>query len=167
MRIPEIDESTRPGETPSQLVRRLAETKARRIAENKNGAIVIGSDQVAILDSEILGKPGNHERAREQLLRISGNCIKFVTGLSVLNTDSGSMQTDHVPYTVYFRILTNEEVDNYLRQEQPYHCAGSFKSEHLGISLLSRMEGDDPTALIGLPLIRLAEMLRNEGIPIP
>ncbi len=164
---PEIDESARPGETPSQLVRRLAETKARRIAENKNGAIVIGSDQVAILDSEILGKPGNHERAREQLLRISGKCIKFVTGLSVLNTDSGSMQTDHVLYTVYFRMLTDEEVDNYLRQEQPYHCAGSFKSEHLGISLLSRMEGDDPTALIGLPLIRLAEMLRNEGIPIP
>ena len=164
---PEIDESPRKGETPSQLVTRLAETKARKIANNRNNAIVIGSDQVALLGPDILGKPGNHERAREQLARIRGKCIEFVTGLCVLNTASGSIQADYVPYAVYFRVLTDDEIENYLRKEQPYHCAGSFKSEQLGISLVSRMEGGDPTALIGLPLIRLAEMLRKEGIPVP
>jgi len=146
---------------------RLAETKARKIASKRKGTIIIGSDQVAVLGTEILGKPGNHERAREQLNQINGKSIKFITGLSVLNTDNDTVQTDHVRYTIHFRALTDEEIENYLRREQPYHCAGSFKSEKLGISLVSRMEGEDPTALIGLPLIRLGEMLRNEGISIP
>lgn len=164
---PDIDELPGRGEKPEQLVTRLAEAKARKIAAKTKDAIIIGSDQVAVLEGEIMGKPGSHMRAREQLHRISGKCIEFITGLSVLNTTSGAIQTDYVPYKVYFRILTVDEIENYLRKEQPYNCAGSFKSERLGISLVSKMEGEDQTALVGLPLIRLTEMLREEGVPLP
>ncbi len=165
--IPSIDESQVTDETPEQLVQRLAQAKASRIAGNHEDAIVIGSDQVATLNNEILLKPGSHDKAKAQLERLSNQCVRFITGLCVINTLTQTTQLDFIPYLVRFRSLDNHEIERYLQKEQPYDCAGSFKSEGLGVSLLARMEGDDPTALIGLPLIRLSEMLRQEGIALP
>jgi MAF protein len=163
---PDADETSRPDETPEALVLRLAEMKARAVGANHNG-LIIGSDQVASTGADILGKPGSHEKAAAQLAFLSGKRVSFYTGLCLLNSASGNMQLDMVPFHVQFRTLADAQISRYLHAEQPYNCAGSFKSEGLGITLFERMEGDDPTALIGLPLIRLTSMLANAGVVLP
>lgn len=163
---PGIDESRRQDENAAALVRRLAAAKARAIGASHKG-LIIGSDQVATVGDDILGKPGTHERAMEQLRQLSGQTVTFLTGLCLLNSDTGFTQLDVIPFRVCFRQLDDARIDRYLHQDQPYNCAGSFKSEGLGITLFERMEGDDPTALIGLPLIRLTGMLASAGIILP
>ena len=163
---PDIDESAHPGETPAELVRRLSEAKARAIGASRQG-LIIGSDQVATTGDDILGKPGSHEKAVEQLQYLSGKSVCFYTGLCLLNTETDNARLEVVPYTVLFRRLDDSQIENYLRADKPYNCAGSFKSEGLGITLFERMEGDDPSALIGLPLIKLTTMLREAGIVLP
>jgi len=163
---PEVDESILVDEIPEQLVARLAEAKARAVGEQVSHALVIGSDQIAIVDGQILGKPGNHENAVKQLRRASGKRVSFLTGLCVYNTESKRAQIDVVPFYVIFRQLSDSQIENYLQKEQPYDCAGSFKSEGLGIALFERLEGDDPNTLVGLPLIRLIRMLESEGFPV-
>jgi MAF protein len=160
---PEVDETPLAGESPSRLVERLSIAKAQAVAAHLKQGLVIGSDQVAVIDNEILGKPGNHENAVAQLLRASGRTVTFLTGLALVNAASGSIQAEVVPFKVVFRKLSLEQIDNYLNAEQPYNCAGSFKSEGLGIALFERLDGDDPNTLIGLPLIRLIHMLEKEG----
>ena len=160
---PEVDETPQTGETPSQLVERLSIAKAQAVAAHLKQGLVIGSDQVAVIDDDILGKPGNHENAVAQLQRAAGKTVTFLTGLALVNAASGSIQAEVVPFKVVFRQLTREQIENYLNVEQPYNCAGSFKSEGLGIALFERLEGDDPNTLIGLPLIRLIRMLEKEG----
>ncbi len=164
---PVIDETALDGENAIALVMRLSEAKARKVAKSYPAAIVIGSDQVALLNNQILVKPGNHDKARQQLEQACGKNVIFNTGLCVFNATTGSVQIDCIPYSVKFRSLDVNEIERYLEKEKPYDCAGSFKSEGLGASLLEKMSGDDPTALIGLPLIRLSQMLRNEGIALP
>ena len=164
---PEIDESQDKGETPEQLVTRLAQQKARAVAHNHPDALIIGSDQVATIEGRILGKPGDRENAIEQLMLASGKRVAFYTGLCLLNSASGHIQCCCEPFYVHFRQLGQKQIERYLDIEQPYICAGSFKSEGLGIALFSKLEGDDPNALIGLPLIRLVAMLENEGISVP
>lgn len=163
---PDVDESPLLNEAPEHLVRRLAEAKARAVAKYYPEALIIGSDQVAVIEGRILGKPGSHERAVAQLRMASGKRLEFLTGLCLLNSHTGAVQVDIVPFAVLFRPLSNEQIDSYLRREQPYHCAGAFKSEALGIALCERFEGDDPTTLIGLPLIRLTRMLEQQGAVI-
>ena len=163
---PDVDESALANETAAALVRRLSESKARAVAASHQG-LIIGSDQVATTDSGILGKPGTHERAFEQLRNLSGKRVTFQTGLCLLNTGTDRALLDVIPYTVKFRELGDKQIERYLRHDQPYHCAGSFKSEGLGIALFEYMEGSDPTALIGLPLIRLTRMLAQSGIDLP
>ncbi len=141
--------------------------KAAAIAPKHPDSLMIGSDQIAIADNEILTKPGNHKNAREQLKKLSNKSIIFLTGLCIINTVSNEIQKDCISYIVHFRELIEDEIERYLRRETPYDCAGSFKSEGYGISLIQKMEGDDPTSLIGLPLIRLSEMLRNNNLKIP
>ena len=160
---PDVDERPHPGESPSELVRRLAEAKARAVAENHPDALIIGSDQVACLDDAILGKPGDHQTAMAQLERASGRCVLFQTGLCLLDARSGQAQTLVEPFQVHFRVLSRARIQGYLERERPYDCAGSFKSEGLGIALFERLEGDDPNALIGLPLIRLIPLLEAAG----
>ena len=164
---PDVDESQLEGESPTDLVLRLAEIKAAAIAPAHPEALIIGSDQVAVADGEILSKPGNHENAVVQLKKVSGKSIVFLTGLCLINTVNNKSQKDCISYIVHFRDLTEDEIERYLLLEKPYDCAGAFKSEAYGVALMQRMEGDDPTSLIGLPLIRLSEMLRNEGLNIP
>lgn len=164
---PDIDESPLPGETAEQLVRRLAEHKARALAEHYPGHLIIGSDQAAVLGRDILGKPHTFERAKLQLQAASGSKVTFLTGLALLNSETGTIQTDCVPFTVHFRTLDEARIERYLKAEQPFDCAGSFKAEGLGISLFRSTEGEDVTSLVGLPLIRLVDMLLNEGIDIP
>ena len=164
---PHVDETPLPGEAPAALAQRLALAKARAVAAQRPDAIVIGSDQVADLDGEPLGKPGNHERAVAQLRRMSGKTVKFQTALAVVCADSGFAQTDLAVVRVVFRDLDDAAIERYLRAEQPYDCAGSAKSEGLGIALLERIDNDDPTALIGLPLIRTARLLRAAGRVLP
>jgi MAF protein len=164
---PEVDESQLPDEPPETLVSRLAEAKADAVGDAHPAALVIGSDQVACLDGRILGKPGNRENARCQLRDASGRRVSFYTGLCLLNTASGRKQLACEPFHVQFRRLSDAQIERYLEREQPYNCAGSFKSEGLGITLFERLEGDDPNALIGLPLIRLVTMLGSEGIELP
>ena len=164
---PDIDERHRPGESPEQLVCRLAAQKARVLAPRHPAHLIIGSDQVAVLDGQIIGKPHDFTRARHQLLAASGRSVTFLTGLCVLNSRDNRLQVDHVPFTVHFRDLDEARIERYLHAEQPYDCAGSFKAEGLGISLFRRTEGSDSTSLIGLPLIRLIDMLLVEGIQIP
>ena len=166
IRAPDIDETPQPGETVAALVARLAEQKARAVTRNETSVLVIGSDQAATLDGEIIGKPGDHPRAVAQLQRASGRVVIFYTGLCLLDCASGYCQVAVEPFRVVFRTLTAEMIENYLRREQPYHCAGSFKSEGLGIALFERLEGDDPTSLIGLPLIRLTRMLEAIGVTV-
>ena len=163
---PDVDESRRENESAIALVKRLSEAKARAIGASQQG-LVIGSDQVATLGETVLGKPGSHERAMEQLRQLSGQSVIFQTGLCLLDSETNMLQLDVVPFTVHFRELDDAQIDRYLRQDQPYTCAGSFKSEGLGITLFERMEGDDPSALIGLPLIRLTAMLGNAGVSLP
>jgi septum formation protein len=165
-RPPDIDEAAQAGESADHLVRRLAEAKARHVAHSHGPALVIGSDQVAVLNGRIIGKPGDHAQATAQLLAASGRRLSFLTGLCVVNGAADHAQVDVVPTTVVFRELAETEIDAYLRHERPYDCAGAFKSEGLGIALLAAIESDDPTALIGLPLIRLCEMLRAEGVDV-
>lgn len=163
---PEVDESRLDGESAEQLVRRLAEAKARSVAISRPGALVIGSDQVAVLEDRILGKPGSRERAVEQLTASAGKQVDFLTGLCVADSTSGETQVDVVPYSVVFRPLSQVQIDAYVAREEPYNAAGSFKSEGLGIALFERMAGHDPTALVGLPLIRLVSMLQTAGMEI-
>lgn len=163
---PDVDETRLPGEDAPVLVGRLAEWKARRVAGKEPTALVIGSDQVAVLGDKILGKPGDHPRAVEQLQQASGCRVIFYTGLCLLDGASGQCQVTVEPFQVVFRTLTVEMIEHYLHREQPYHCAGSFKSEGLGIALFERLEGDDPTSLIGLPLIRLVRMLEAVGVAV-
>ncbi len=164
---PNIDEQYIEGETIEDYVERLAETKAGHVAARHSNAIVIGSDQALECDGKILGKPGNHENAKEQLMAMSNKTLSFYTGLCVINSSTDKREKDVIIYRVSFRKLREQEIENYLLKEQPYDCAGSFMSEKLGVSLMSKMKGEDPTALIGLPLIRLCEMLRNQGIKLP
>lgn len=165
---PSIDESRQEGEAAIDLVKRLAEEKARALATDHPDHLIIGSDQVAVLGSgEILGKPHDLPRAQQQLRAASGSSVTFLTGLALLNTCTGRCQVDCVPFTVHFRPLSDEQILRYLQREQPFDCAGSFKSEDLGISLFRSTEGEDATSLIGLPLIRLVDMLLSEGIEVP
>lgn len=164
---PDIDESRLRDEPAEALVRRLAAAKARALAATHPAHLIIGSDQVAVLGERILGKPHTFERAREQLLAASGRAVTFLTGVALLNSATGQCQIDCVPFTVTLRELDSAQVERYLQTEQPYDCAGSFKAEGLGVSLFRETEGSDATSLIGLPLIRLVQMLAEEGISVP
>ena len=164
---PDIDETRHPEEPAMALVRRLAKEKAQALATGYPGHLIIGSDQVAVLDDQILGKPHTFERALEQLSASSGRSVSFLTGLALLNSDTGDCQVDCVRFTVHMRELDHACITRYLHAEQPYDCAGSFKAEGLGVSLFRATEGPDATSLIGLPLIRLVDMLLNEGIQLP
>jgi septum formation protein len=163
---PDIDETTLPDEPVTEMVVRLAIEKARAISDRHPDSLIIGSDQSAMLNGEKLSKPGNFDNAFQQLTRASGQKITFHTGLCLLNSTTGKIQSSCVPYTVVFKELSAKMIESYLRKEQPYNCAGSFKSEGLGIALFERFEGEDPNALIGLPLIELVNFLNNEGFSI-
>jgi septum formation protein len=162
--VPHVDEARQHGEPVTTMVTRLAEAKARAVAAEQPAALIIGADQVAALGDDILGKPGNHAQAVQQLQRVSGKHITFYTGLCLLNSATGTVQVDIVPCTVVFRSLDAIQIENYLQREQPYQCACSFRSEGAGAALTERLIGDDPSALIGLPLIRLTRMLEQEGM---
>lgn len=164
-RTPGIDETPQADETPDALVRRLALAKARHIATARPDALVIGADQVAALDRTVLGKPGDRERAIEQLVCMAGSDVVFLSGIALVGP--ATERVDVVPTTLRLRSLSRAEIERYVAQDRPYDCAGAMRSEKLGISLLESMASDDPTALIGLPLIRLAEWLRLEGWPLP
>lgn len=164
---PDVNETPLPGETPRDLALRLALAKARAVAQQHPGAVVIGSDQVADLAGEPLGKPGQHERAVQQLRQMRGQTVVFQTAVAVVCAATGFEQVEMAPVEVRFRALSDEEIERYLRAEQPYDCAGSAKSEGLGIALLDAIHSDDPTALIGLPLIRTCRMLRAAGLVLP
>ncbi|NKE68960.1 septum formation inhibitor Maf [Ramlibacter sp. RBP-2] len=163
---PDVDETALPGEAPAALARRLALAKARAVAARYPEAAVIGSDQVADLDGEALGKPGSHDRAVAQLRRMRGRTVIFHTALAVVCAARGFEQADLAPVRVTFRSYDDDEIEAYLRSEQPYDCAGSARSEGLGIALLEAIDSDDPSALVGLPLIRTARMLRAAGVKI-
>ena len=164
VQAPDVDETPAPGEPPAALARRLATAKAEAIAARAPDAVIIGSDQVADLDGHCIGKPGNHERAIAQLKSMRGHAVVFHTGVAVVAQGRGYSRTEVVSVTVRFRRLTDGEIEHYLRTEQPYDCAGSAKCETLGIALLEAIESDDPTTLVGLPLIRTCELLREAGI---
>lgn len=164
---PAIDETPKPGESANELVLRLASEKTMAVAKTNPNALIIGSDQVAVLESEILTKPGTAEQALQQLSACSGRPVQFLTGLCLLNSQSGQQQQLVEPFTVHFRKLKPEQLERYIQIEQPLDCAGSFKMEGLGISLFERLEGDDPNSLIGLPLIQLVTLLNKEGIILP
>lgn len=163
---PNIDETPLVGESPAQLVLRLAESKARKVAESNLSALVIGSDQVAVLDGQILGKPGTDDKAITQLQAASCKKVTFLTGLALYNAANRQMQSLVEPFEVHFRKLTEQQIRHYVALEQPLDCAGSFKSEGLGISLFSELRGSDPNSLIGLPLIRLIDMLAAQGVEV-
>jgi len=164
---PDIDESPLPGEPISQLVQRLSRAKAEALAATHPATLIIGSDQAALLNGRVLGKPGDHAAATAQLLAASGQVVHFHTGLCLLNTQSGNCQLTEEIYEVHFRTLEPAAIERYLSAEQPYDCAGSFKAEGLGISLFSGFAGRDPNSLIGLPLLALCDFLRNEGVELP
>ncbi len=163
---PDIDETLRPGEDARSYVCRLAQAKAEQVAADHPGAIVIGSDQCALLDNKILGKPGTHENALQQLREAQGKRVIFHTGICVLQLSSGFSALEDVLFEVEFRNLSDRQLEHYLHIEQPYQCAGSFKAEGYGICLFSKMHGDDPTALIGLPLITLTAILERAGVAV-
>ena len=163
---PQVNEDELPGETAVQLVERLAIAKAQAVVSDFPNALIIGSDQVCLNNGRILGKPGDFDNAFQQLKAASGQHVTFYTGLAVVNSKTGQVHSLVEPYDVYFRELTDQMVTNYLNKEQPYNCAGSFKSEGYGISLFSRFEGKDPNSLIGLPLISLIELLDKEGMSV-
>ena len=159
---PEVDEAPLPGESARQLVLRLAQAKAQALAARYPQHLIIGSDQVCVLDGEITGKPHTEENAHRQLRKASGTIVTFYTGLALYNSANGHLQTECDPLDVHFRRLSDQEIESYIRKENPLQCAGSFKSEGLGITLFDRLEGRDPNALVGLPLIALCQMLRRE-----
>lgn len=163
---PDIDESPVDGETPESLVIRLSEQKARAVAVQVGTGLVIGSDQIALLDDTVIGKPGNHVNNVAQLATASGRWLEFRTGIAVLDAASGRIETDIVPFAVKFRSLSADDIEAYVSQERAYDCAGGFRAERLGCALFERMRGDDPTALLGLPMIRLCEMLRSAGLDV-
>jgi len=163
---PDVDETPLPGESAEQTSWRLSRIKAEVVAKRFPEALIIGSDQVALLDGQQIGKPLIHDNAVLQLSAMRGKTVTFYTALSLLNAASSEMQTEVAITKVSFRNLSDDEIERYLKKEQPYHCAGSAKSEGLGIALIARIEGDDPTALIGLPLIALTEMLSRAGMPV-
>ena len=164
---PDIDERRIDDEPAVDLVKRLAREKAQALADRFPAHLIIGSDQVAVLGEQILGKPHTFDKACEQLLAASGNHVSFLTGVALLNSATGACQVDCVPFSVHMRELDLPRIERYLRIEQPYDCAGSFKCEGLGISLFQSTHGCDATSLIGLPLIRLVDMLIKEGVSIP
>jgi septum formation protein len=163
---PDVDETPRPGETPHDLACRLALTKARAVAARHPAAVVIGCDQVADLDGQPLGKPGTHERAVAQLRQMRGRTVVFQTAVAVVCAETRFEQVDLAPVRVRFHDLSDAEIEAYLRAEQPYDCAGAAKSEGLGIALLDAIDNDDPTALVGLPLIRTCRMIRAAGVKV-
>lgn len=163
---PEVDETPLPGESPETTALRLAEVKARKVGQRHEDALIIGCDQVAVLDNVQLGKPLVHDVAVEQLRLMRGRSVTFHSAMCLYNSHTGRLQSTIVPYEVKFRALSDAEIERYLFKEQPYHCAGSAKSEGLGIALIEHMRGDDPNALIGLPLIALINMLSNEGVNV-
>ena len=164
---PDIDERRLAEEPAVELVKRLAREKAQALAQRYPAHLIIGSDQVAVLGEQILGKPHTFDKACEQLLASSGNPVTFLTGVALLNSDSGECQVDCIPFTVHMRELDLARIERYLHIETPYDCAGSFKCEGLGVSLFQSTHGSDATSLIGLPLIRLVDMLIKEGVSIP
>ncbi|MBD2791046.1 Maf family protein [Xenorhabdus szentirmaii] len=161
---PDIDESPQENENPEQLVMRLSCAKATVLQQNYPNHLIIGSDQVCVLNNKITGKPHNFENAFTQLKNASGECVTFYTGITLFNSKTGNIDTRCELFRVYFRKLTDTEIINYLNKEKPFNCAGSFKSEGLGITLFEKLEGKDPNTLIGLPLITLTEMLTRQGI---
>lgn len=163
---PDVDEAPLPGESAEQTCWRLSREKAQAVVVSHPDALIIGSDQVALLGEQQMGKPLTHENAVRQLSAMRGKTVVFYTALTLFNARSGEIQTEVAKNRVSFRELSDDEIEAYLHKEQPYHCAGSAKSEGLGIALISRMEGDDPNALIGLPLILLVEMLKKQGVPV-
>jgi len=163
---PETDETALENESPQALVERLSVAKAKAIADKVDNALVIGSDQVSVIDGEIIGKPHTHENARKQLQKASGKTVTFYTGLCLYNATTNQYQSEVVPFNVVFRDLNDELIEAYLQKETPYNCAGSFKSEALGIILFEKLQGDDPNTLMGLPLIRLVKMLEKEHFSI-
>lgn len=163
---PEVDETPLPEEAPEHTAKRLAEAKARKIGQQHQNALIIGCDQVAVLDGIQLGKPLVHDVAMNQLRMMQGRSVVFHSAICLYNSQTGNLQSAVVPYEVKFRRLDDTEIERYLRKEQPYHCAGSAKSEGLGIALIEHMRGDDPNALIGLPLITLINMLKLEGVNV-
>lgn len=163
---PEVDETPLENETAIELVERLAVLKAEAVAQRWNDALIIGSDQVALFEGEILGKPHSHENAVKQLTRFSGNKVTFLTGLAVIDTQAGKTQSLVEPFEVHFKQLTESDIESYLHAEKPYNCAGSFKSEALGICLFEKLVGEDPNTLIGLPLIKLVRLLKEFGYDV-
>jgi septum formation protein len=163
---PFIDESRLDDETPAQLVKRLARLKAEAAGMDIPDALIIGSDQCAVIDGHLIGKPGNFERAFLQLKKACGNVVEFHTGLCLLDTSCNRYQLDEITFRVHLRDLSDEQLKRYLNREKPFDCAGSFKAEGLGIALFTRMEGDDPNALVGLPMIRLVSMLEQAGMSV-
>jgi len=164
---PEIDERALPGEQPSATALRLAQAKAKRIADIEPAALIIGSDQVAVLDGQVLGKPGTHAAAVRQLQAMREKTVIFHTALCLFNAATGAAQVANVPTTVRFRRLDDAQIERYLQRDRPYDCAGSAKIESLGIALVEQVESSDPTALVGLPLIALTGMLAREGVILP
>lgn len=163
---PDIDETPLKNEHPKDMVVRLAKEKAQAIAERHPQSIIIASDQCATLDGEIIGKPGDHENAVQQLQKASGRTVTFYTSLCVMNAATNQYEETVEPFYVYFRELSDNQIENYLKKEEPYNCAGSFKSEGLGIALFDRLEGNDPNTLIGLPLIQLIKMLEKFHVEV-
>lgn len=163
---PNIDETAYKNETPQALVERLAIEKSQAVANEFPNALIIGSDQVAVCEGEILGKPHNIENGIKQLTKFSGKAVTFYTGLCLYNSATNKKSSLVEPFTVHFNVLTQTEIVNYLKAEQPYNCAGSFKSEGLGICLFEKLEGDDPNTLIGLPLIKLVSLLKEHDVDV-
>ncbi len=163
---PDIDETPLANENPIELVERLAVEKANEVAKSYPNSLIIGSDQVAMHGDKIVGKPHTHERAVEQLREASGKKIELFTGLALVNSQTGHVQSEVVSFRVHFRVLSEDVIERYLIKEKPYNCAGSVKSEGLGVALFERFDGEDPNALIGLPLIKLVSMLNKEGFDL-
>ena len=163
---PNIDESSLKDESPEALVKRLSVAKAKEIAKQNPDSLIIGSDQVAVFENQILGKPGNHANALKQLKSFSNQSVQFITGLCLFNSNTSNYQYHQDVTWVHFRALTSAQIEYYLKKDLPYQCAGSFRSEGLGCSLFKAVESSDPNALIGLPIITLVEMLASEGIDV-
>lgn len=163
---PQVDETPMPGESPDDTALRLSLSKARAVAQQFPEALIIGSDQVALLEGQQLGKPGTHDKAVAQLRSMRGKTLEFHTALTLLNARNGHIQSANVPVRLVMRHYTDAQIEAYLRKDQPYNCCGSARSESLGIALIARYETEDPNALVGLPLIKLTEMLANEGLDV-